>query len=152
MITLQRSRYDDPDFVLLTGQLDADLRARYLTQQEQFTPLNKMDEAVKVLIARSQSTAIACGALRPMKEKNVIELKRMFVQPAFRGQGISRQLLEELEQWAAEEGFTVVRLETGNKQPEAISLYQKGGYRIIPPYGPYQDIESSICMEKRLGG
>ncbi len=152
MIVFQRSRYNDPAFVSLTTALDADLRARYLTQQEQFTPLNKMDEAVKVMIALNHSIPVACGALRPMKEKNVIELKRMFVQPAFRGQGISRRLLEKLEQWAAEEGFTIVRLETGNKQPEAIGLYQTGGYHIIPPYGPYTDIESSVCMEKRLAG
>jgi GNAT superfamily N-acetyltransferase len=130
--------------------LDADLRERYLTEQEKFDPLNKMDETVKVLLAYNGETAIGCGALRPLGDSSAIELKRMYVHPDFRGIGISRQILEALEQWAAEDGYTVVRLETGNKQPEAIGLYLKRGYQIIPSYGEYKHIESSVCMEKRL--
>jgi GNAT superfamily N-acetyltransferase len=74
----------------------------------------------------------------------------MYVVPEFRGRGISGQLLLELEKWAAEDGFRVIRLETGNKQPEAIALYLKRGYLPIAPYGPYVDEESSLCMEKQL--
>jgi GNAT superfamily N-acetyltransferase len=150
IITIRRTAFDDPAFRSLTSELDAELRSRYLTDQEKFDPLNKMDNSVKVLLAFDGPVAIGCGALRPLEEKNTIELKRMYVRPGFRGQGISKRLVEALEQWAAEDGYAVVRLETGNKQPEAIGLYTNNGYLPIPAYGAYRHIDSSICMEKRL--
>ncbi|HEY4149543.1 MAG TPA: GNAT family N-acetyltransferase [Chitinophagaceae bacterium] len=150
IITIHRTRYDDPAFKSLTRELDADLRARYLTEQDKFDPLNKMDESVKVVLACNGPTPIGCGALRPLEEEKTIELKRMYVQPAFRGRGISRRVMEELEQWAAEAGYHFIRLETGNKQPEAIGLYTRHGYQLIPAYGVYRHIDTSICMEKKL--
>jgi GNAT superfamily N-acetyltransferase len=150
MIKFQRSRYDDPVFITLTSQLDADLSSRYFTQQEDFAAQNKMDASAKVIVAYEDDEPIGCGALRPMDERNTVELKRMYVLPEYRGRGISGQLLLELEKWAAEDGFRVIRLETGNKQPEAIALYLKRGYLPIAPYGPYVDEETSLCMEKQL--
>ena len=150
MIKFQRSRYDDPVFIALTGQLDADLSSRYFTKQADFAVHNKMDASVKAIVAYEGDEPIGCGALRPMDERTTVELKRMYVVPEFRGRGISGQLLLELEKWAAEDGFRVIRLETGNKQPEAIALYLKRGYLPIAPYGPYVDEETSLCMEKQL--
>lgn len=149
-ITTRRTHYDDPAFKSLIRELDADLRARYQTEQDKFDPLNKMDESVKVVLAYNGSSPIACGALRPLEEENTIELKRMYVQPPFRGRGISSRVLNELEQWAAEAGYHVIWLETGNKQPEAIGLYTGKGYHPIPAYGVYRHIDTSICMEKKL--
>lgn len=150
MITYQRSKYNDPNFMELVRQLDEDLKNRYKSYQEKFTALNKLDAAVKVILAYDGSDAIACGAIRPMKEAHTIELKRMFVQAAYRGRGIGKQVLQMLEEWAAEESYTIIRLETGKNQPEAIALYQKYGYRDTEPYGEYKNIEEAICMEKTV--
>ena len=74
----------------------------------------------------------------------------MFVQPDMRGNGIAVAMLRELETWAKELGYKKCILETGDQMPEAIRLYQKTGYQIIPNYGPYENVASSICFEKFL--
>ena len=75
----------------------------------------------------------------------------MFVKPENRGRGIAGQILKELESWAAELGFRECILETGFKQPEAIALYKRSGYEVIPNYGQYAGIENSLCMRKSIG-
>jgi GNAT superfamily N-acetyltransferase len=72
------------------------------------------------------------------------------VQPAHRGKRIGAVVLIELENWARELGFAACILETGQKQPEAIRLYQKSGYTKIPNYGQYEGVENSVCMRKAL--
>src|SRR4051812_25371865 len=99
MITLKRAAYNDGDFLNLVTLLDDDLKDRYQSYQENFKTLNKLDTKVKVVLATDGETAVACGALRPMDEPGTVELKRMFVQPAYRGQGISKKILKELEAW-----------------------------------------------------
>jgi GNAT superfamily N-acetyltransferase len=81
---------------------------------------------------------------------DVVEIKRMFVLPEHRGKGIAGQILQQLEIWAAEGNNSTCILETGKKQPEAIALYKKAGYKIIPNYGQYENVENSVCMEKRI--
>jgi len=88
-------------------------------------------------------------AFRPLDD-GVAEFKRMFVAPDFRGRGYSRAILNELERLAGQYGYSVVRLETGNRQPEAIQLYEGSGYKRIPNFGIYVDNEMSLCFEKRL--
>jgi GNAT superfamily N-acetyltransferase len=92
---------------------------------------------------------VACGAFRPL-EGEVCEIKRMFVAPDCRGRGYSRLVLAELERLAVGWGYTTARLETGDRQPEAIGLYEGAGYRRIPPYGIYVGSERSVCFEKQL--
>jgi putative acetyltransferase len=75
----------------------------------------------------------------------------MYVAPEARGHGLSRRVLEALEDEARLLGYPSVRLETGDRQPEAIRLYESAGYRSIPRYGPYVDDERSACFEKPLG-
>jgi GNAT superfamily N-acetyltransferase len=75
----------------------------------------------------------------------------MFVRPEYRGKGIAGSILKELETWAGELGFEKVILETGKAQPEAIGLYTKSGYAIIPNYGQYEQVENSVCMTKEVG-
>src|SRR6185295_12739226 len=94
--------------------------------------------------------AIGCGCFRPMKEKDTVDIKRMFVVPTFRSKGIGKMILLCLEQWATEEGFIQSKLETGVKQPEAIAAYEKSGYDRIPNFGPYVNVAESICMAKLL--
>jgi GNAT superfamily N-acetyltransferase len=150
MITLQRTEHDDRGFTALVELLDADLTERYRSYQKNFTPLNILDTAVKVVLAIDGAMAVGCGALRPMEEAGTAEVKRMFVLPAYRGKGISKKILQELEAWAVEEHFTAMRLETGKKQPEAIALYESSGYTRTEPYGAYKNIAEAICMRKTL--
>jgi len=74
----------------------------------------------------------------------------MFVKSTERGQRIAYKILSELELWAKKNGFKDTILETGDKQHEAIALYQKLGYAITSNYGQYSDLATSICMKKEL--
>jgi putative acetyltransferase len=80
-----------------------------------------------------------------------MEVKRMYVLPGKRGRGIAFTILSQLEDWSKELGTTTLVLETGKKQREAIALYKKSGYNIIPSYGKYKNMENSICFKKELG-
>jgi putative acetyltransferase len=59
-------------------------------------------------------------------------------------------VLKALEDWAKELGYHKCILETGKRQPDAIALYQKNGYSIMPNYGQYQGVTNSVCFEKQL--
>ena len=83
-------------------------------------------------------------------EEDVAELKRVFVKVDFRGRGYSKPIVSELERQALVRGYKVMRLETGVRQPEAISLYESLGYHRIPNYGEYRESSLSVCFEKKL--
>lgn len=83
-------------------------------------------------------------------DDDTMEVKRMYTLDDYRGKGIATKVLAELEKWANELSFKKCILETGKKQPEAIRLYQKNGYKIIPNYGQYAQVENSLCFEKNL--
>ena len=74
----------------------------------------------------------------------------MYTLPEHRGKGIAMRILSELERWAAEASYEKCILETGKRQPEAIALYKKSGYSLIPNFGQYENIENSLCFEKPL--
>jgi putative acetyltransferase len=93
--------------------------------------------------------AVACGALKHFTD-DTAEIKRMFVKNEFRGRGLSKLILNELEETARSFNYKRMVLETGLKQPEAISLYEKYGYTKIRPYGRHKDDPDSVCYEKYL--
>ena len=101
------------------------------------------------MIAWKDGEAVGCGAIRPLDRKTG-EIKRMFVDPVCRRQGIARKILAELEAIAPRLGFIKIRLETGTFQPEAIGLYEAAGYQPIERYGDYVDDPLSVCFEKHL--
>lgn len=149
MTQLIRTSGDNPTFRGLTLQLDQELWERYPTTQQQYAVHNMLSKEVKAVIAMEAGQAVGCGAFREL-ESGKVEVKRMFVQPAYRGKGISKLILQELEKWAREENHSIVILETGNKQPEAIGLYTSLGYERIPNYSAYQGLSESICMQKEI--
>jgi GNAT superfamily N-acetyltransferase len=102
-----------------------------------------------VIVAYENEKPIGCGAMKELMV-GTMEIKRMYVTPENRGKGIASQLLSALEDWAAELSFTQCMLETGIRQPEAISLYDKNGYKRIPNYGQYAGIENSLCFKKEI--
>ena len=79
-----------------------------------------------------------------------MEVKRMFVRLNKRSEGIASEILQEQEKWSKELGYKKCILETGKKQPEAIHLYEKNQYKLIPNYGSYEHVENSVCFEKEL--
>jgi GNAT superfamily N-acetyltransferase len=101
------------------------------------------------LVARLEGRPVGCAALRPINAE-VAEVKRMYVLRPVRRRGIARLLLAELEAKGALFGYTTLRLETGNRQPEAVALYESCGFRRIPSYGPHVEDPLSICFEKAV--
>lgn len=141
---------DSEDATILIRALDADLRRRYPgVAPHGLHPEDVPDRRLAFLIAHADGLAIGCGAVREL-EPGVGEVKRMFVQPAWRRRGVARQLLAALESRARNLGFRALRLETAEGQPEAIGLYRSAGYVDIPPFGEYIGNPVSVCFEKRL--
>ena len=151
-VRLAPARWDDPDVQRLADAQQAELRARYDGGAEPGTPPSAADLAL-VLVARDhEGTAIGCGALRRIAD-GVGELKRMYVVPSARGQGVARLLLAALEDGARTRGWTTLRLETGPRQPEAVALYAGAGYRPISAFGVYDgaaDAGDSLYFERAL--
>ena len=101
------------------------------------------------LVIRRQERAIACGGICRFDETRA-ELKRMYVVPEARGEGLGRRMLVELEAHARRLGYSAVVLETGDRQPEALGLYRSAGYERIPCYPPYSGRALSLCFQKPL--
>ena len=102
-----------------------------------------------MVVARRDGEPVGCGALRQIDEKTV-EVKRMYVVPSMRRQGISRRMLSELERAAGEFGYERIILETGTFQPEALALYHAAGYRRTAAYGRYVGNPEAHCFEKSV--
>ncbi|MFD1257038.1 GNAT family N-acetyltransferase [Mucilaginibacter terrae] len=148
-IQLKRTTSAHPDFCMLVTQLDHDLRIRNGEMMDIYDQHNRIEAIDTVVIAYVNNTPAACGCFKPFDD-HAVEIKRMFVQPQFRGKGLSKQVLQALENWARESGFTYTVLETGKKQVEALSLYPKAGYLEIPLYEPYVNLPDSVCFRKKL--
>jgi GNAT superfamily N-acetyltransferase len=101
------------------------------------------------VLAREDGEAVGCGAVRGYDEETT-EIKRMFVRPEYRGQGIAREILRWLEAEAVAQGYRWCLIETGRALSEAVALYLRSGYREIEKFGPYVDCELSVCFAKRL--
>ncbi len=147
---LIRTDSNNPDFVELVKQLDADLAIRDGEDHAFYDQFNKLDAIKHTVVAYNEANrAVGCGAIKQF-ETGIMEVKRMFVPLKERGKGIAGEILKELEIWAKELGNDKCILETGIKQPEAISLYEKSGYRFIDNYGQYAGVENSVCFAKLL--
>ncbi len=149
MIHLIRTNPEHPDFIKLVALLDRELAIRDGADHAFYAQFNKIDPIRNAVVAYQNGEPAACGAFKEY-EANMVEIKRMFVQPEHRGKGIAGLVLQELESWATELQYHACVLETGLKQPEAIRLYQKSGYHLIPNYGQYAGVENSVCMKKKI--
>jgi GNAT superfamily N-acetyltransferase len=149
MSSIKRTNSDDNDFKNLVVLLDQDLAIRDGEDHAFYNQFNKTDKIKHVVVFYENDIAVGCGAFRE-KESDKVEIKRMFVHPDYRKKGIASKVLDALEIWAAELNYPYTVLETGKNQPEAINLYQKLGYSIIPNYPPYEEMENSVCMKKTL--
>jgi GNAT superfamily N-acetyltransferase len=149
MIKLIRTSSGNQDFVELVKLLDADLAKRDCEEHSFYSQFNKIDKIKHAVVAYENDKPVSCGAIKEFAS-NIMEVKRMYTLPVSRGKGIATKVLTELEIWATELHYKKCILETGRKQPEAIELYKKNGYKIIPNYGQYAEVENSLCFEKKL--
>ena len=142
--------WDDPEAGRLRAEQRAEMAVRYQTPDSEPGPAPTADDVAVFLLARDENgAAVGCIGLRPLGG-DVAEIKRMYVVPAARGRGLAKQLLAAVEQRAVAAGWTTLRLETGDRQPEAIALYRGAGYVRIPNFGYYAGEATSICFERRL--
>ena len=148
---VKRATGSTPDLQQLVAHLWQELGLLY-PELKAGNPKEISGPRAGFVVAWLDGGAVGCGAWRPLSadQPEVAEIKRMFVEPAARGRGISRAILSKLEACARADGYTVVRLETGLRQPTALRLYDTSGYRHIEPYGRYRDDPLSVCFEKKL--
>lgn len=144
-----RTNSGNTDFQKLVKELDTDLRIRDGEEHSFYSQFNSIDTIKYAVLAFENGLPAGCGAIKEFSA-GTMEVKRMYVPPAYRGKGIAKAILLELENWAFELGNNRLILETGKRQPEAIGLYLKNGYAVIPNYGQYENVENSLCFEKLL--
>ena len=147
MIKVLRTDSSNQDFIDLVKLLDKELQIRDGKEHTFYSQYNKIDKLKNVVVAFYNDVAVGCGAIKEC-DSSTIEVKRMFVKDEYRSKGIATKALIELELWTKELGYNRCILETGHKQPEAIRLYTKNNYKIIPNYGQYAGVVNSVCMEK----
>lgn len=141
---------DQPDVIALIAELDAyqdtlyPAEARYALDLASLTKLN-----VIFMVARDEAgVAVGCGAV--VTSGRAGELKRMYVRPQCRAQGVARGVLLELEALSSKAGCEHLYLETGPYQPAALAFYEKQGYVKCGPFGAYADHPLSVFMVKQL--
>lgn len=167
MIELTEEPYASETGRSLVAALLADINVRYaaeiehMTEEElaagdiaylaEVTPELVTRPVGAFLVARIEGEPAGCGAVKPLDGPGRTgEIKRMYTVPTARRRGVSRVILQRLEEVAAELGYTRLQLETGTEQPEAMRLYESHGWSRIPNYGNYQDMPSSRCYAKDL--
>lgn len=151
MIRLTRTNSGNEDFQALVKELDIDLKIRDGEEHSFYAQFNRIDSIKCAVVAYDDGEPVGCGAIKEYAVKTM-EVKRMYVPLKKRGKGIASLVLQELEKWSKELGMEKCILETGKKQPEAIRLYEKNNYHIIPNFGQYQNVENSVCFGKELAG
>ena len=149
MIKIIRTDSGNRDFIELVKWLDADLAEKDGSEHSFYAQFNKLDKIKYVLVAYEDGKPMGCGAIKEYAP-GIVEIKRMYTSPESRGKGIATKILTELEIWATELSYKKCILETGKKQPDAIALYKKNGYKLILNYGQYAGIENSLCFEKEM--
>ena len=155
-VEIRRIEYGTPGAAALLEQMDAELGALYANMRERRDPemaalvgaalATHPDDMVATVGAYDGDELVGHAALRPFED--ALEVKRVIVRSDHRGQGISKQLMFELEAIARERGVSSLILQTGNRQAEAIALYERIGYEPIDSFGAYAAIPFSLCFGK----
>jgi GNAT superfamily N-acetyltransferase len=152
-ITIARAELTDPASRALIQALNAELSEMYPEPGANHFGLDPEQVAAgrgAFLVVRRDGVPVGCGALRTLDARTG-ELKRMYVDPATRGSGLGRRLVEALEAEARALGLRRLVLETGTRQTAAIALYRATGFEPIPLYGEYTSSpDTSVCLGKTL--
>ncbi len=149
-VVIEPERPDSPDAVTLIEELEAHLAPQYPSESRHGLSVDRLiAESVTFFVVRYDGSLAGCGGIK-LVGTEFGELKRMYVRPAFRGLGLAKELVERLAAHACEHGLSLLRLETGIHQREAIGLYERMGFRRIPAFAPYLPDPLSLCFEKSL--
>jgi putative acetyltransferase len=149
-ITIRRERPDQPDVMRLIEALDALMVGLYPAESNHLLDVAALlDPAVTFLVARADDEVVGCGAIL-RDPRGWGEIKRMFVQPERRGMRLGARLLAELGRIAQAAGLSLLRLETGIHNTEALALYRRAGFVEREPFGDYAPDPLSIFMEKNV--
>jgi GNAT superfamily N-acetyltransferase len=147
---LREEAYDGPTAQALIAAVQQEYVSRYGGPDESpVEPGEFAPPSGRFVIGYLDNAPVATGGLRRLAD-DTVEIKRMYVVPAARGHGLSRVMLAKLEELAAQMGATRVILETGSKQPEAVSLYETSGYERIEGFGHYRCEPLSMSFGKSL--
>lgn len=166
--------WDHEDFFILCRELDSylDRAIGGAEKREKYQGFNHLDTMDYVLIAYENHIPVGCGALREytherstatwegeslkqsgngaMNRDKSIELKRVYVRPEYRTQGVGTGILQRLMRYAREKGYREILLETGEFLKESCRLYTRFGFERIANYGAYANMKESLCMGKKL--
>ncbi|GGG57394.1 GNAT family N-acetyltransferase [Bizionia arctica] len=149
MLEIVRTSSENLDFVFLVKHLDNYLKVMDGEEHDFYNQFNNIDVLKNTLVIYLDKKPVGCGAFKEYNSKSV-EIKRMFTLPETRQKGVASKILTALEDWAKDLNYSSSILETGIRQVEAVQFYKKKGYKIIPNYGQYKDVENSICFKKEL--
>ena len=140
---------DQPEVLALLAASDAYHAALYPAESNHLVEVSTLQgPETSFYVARVDGQVRGIGAV--LRQEGYGEIKRMFVDPGARGLKLGSRLLAALEADARAVGVRCLRLETGTKQPEAIALYRRAGFREIGPFGSYLPDPNSLFMEKML--
>ena len=147
---VRRVGWDDAAGAALRAEQRVEIAERYGTDDSEPGPAPTADDITAFFVAfGDDGTPLGCGGLRRIDDAHG-EIKRMFVAPPARGSGVSTAILDRLERFGIESGWSRLVLETGAAQPDAIRFYTREGFTPIDRYGYYADSEESLCYGKTL--
>lgn len=148
-ITSESARH--PDILNLIAALDRYQSELYPAESNHLLDLTGLPETslILMIIRDQQLNAVGCGAI-VLNDDGAGEMKRVYIDPAHRGQHLGEKLMVALEDEALSRGCHTVRLETGIKQHAAVRLYEQSGYAFCPAFAPYNEDPLSLFMEKAL--
>jgi putative acetyltransferase len=153
-IAIEQAPAPTPEILELLAELDAVLAGPYAADQRHALSIERLFQPdVRFFVALIDGTAVACGVVAFCDGH--AEVKRMYSRPAMRGRGVAKALLRRLEAEARAAGATLLRIETGVYQQEALRFYEGAGFRRCGPFGPYAEmppraIELSLFYEKAV--
>ena len=148
-IKIIRTDSDNPDFRELINLLDEELKITNGDQHDFFARFNNPESIKHAVVLYNGNVPAASGAMKEYSA-DTAEVKRMYTKPEFRGSGLGKKVLAELESWAQELNYRHLILETALSLHPAVSLYKKHGFEVIPNYGQYENIQTSICFKKKI--
>ena len=153
-LTIERVSVATDEIRQLVAELDRALTGPYLPEQHHYLPFEQLfDSDVRFFAARVDGVAVGCGGVAFYD--GFAEVKRMFTQPTARRQGVATAVLRHLEGEAKRAGYSVLRVETGMYQAEAIGFYERAGFERCDAFGEYTSmppraIETSVFYEKSI--
>jgi len=149
-ITITQQNPGNPSVRVMITELESYLDVLYPPENQHGFSIEKLiKENVAFFVAEVDGVPAGCGGIK-IFDSGWAELKRIFVRPEFRGRGLAKAILNQLEAYAAGRGIHILRLETGVHQPEAIGLYERCGYWRRGPFGDYEYEALSLYYEKFL--